>query len=177
MQFVDADKFSNFCKRCITLFDYELIALSFSVVALVISIFVLALLYCKFRNTAVITKRTKWILIKVSALFLTIDAAFIGDAIVAASVKDYTYTLSIVQSIFFTIVKLTFVLALIVLMYSNTKCLLCTATDRTPLLIPSEKQHTNPASVWDHANDPSYTQSYHPRDMSDCETDTRMSLQ
>ena len=126
-QFVtDAEKSSNFCRRCITLYNYEVIALSFSVVALFTTILILGILYYKFRDTVVITKRTKWILLKVSALFLTIDAAFIGDAIVAASLNDFTYTLSITRSIFFTVVKLAFVLALIVLMYyPNTKCRLC----------------------------------------------------
>lgn len=176
-QFVNRDKFFNFCKRCITLYDYEVFALSFSVAALFGTIITLGVLYYKFRHTVTITKRTKWLLLKVCVLFFAIDGAFIGDAIVAASIKNYTIQLSISQSIFFTVVKLVFVLALILLMYNpSTDCRWCcnhtlrTARARTPLIPQSEKHFTNPDSVWDHANVPSYTQTYHPPEMSDCVT-------
>ena len=175
-QFVDSDIYSTFCQRCITLFNYEVIALAFSVAVLFVTIFILGVFCYKFRKTDSVTKRIKWAMIKVLVLFLTIYAAFIGDAIVAASIKDHTYALSLVQSIFFTVVKLIFILALMVLVYcpSTAWCSrLCKSVteDRSPLLLQSEKQQTRPDSVWDHANVPSYTQSIRPREMSDCETD------
>ena len=153
-----------------------MIALAFSVAVLFVTIFVLGVFCYKFRKTDSVTKRIKWAMIKVLVLFLTIYAAFIGDAIVAASIKDHTYALSLAESIFFTVVKLIFILALMVLVYcpSTVWCsrLFKSVTeDRSPLLLQSEKQQTHPDSVWDHANVPSYTQSIRPRKMSDCETD------
>ena len=44
---------------------------------------------------------------------------------------------------------------------------------REPLLLVSntERQQTNPDSVWDHRNVPSYTATNYPNEMSDCRTD------
>ena len=181
LQLIDSEQYSNFCRKCVTLFYYEAIALSGSVLTLFITFLTLALVYHRFRDAVVLTNRTRQVMLKVFILFLATDAAFIGDAIVSASIKKYTFEMKVAQSIFFTAVKLMFVPALIVVMYSpntglRSMCSCCSlaGSERAPLLQPhqSEKQHTNPDSVWDHANVPSYTPSYHPLEMSDCKTDS-----
>ena len=177
LQLLDSKNSTAFCKKCVTLYYYEAYALSLSVLALFVILLTLALVYCKFRSAIVLTKKTRLVILKVFFLFLATNAAFIGDSIISASINNYTYEMAIAQSIFFTLVKLIFVPALIVLMYSpNTSCTRSCCycqqqvkREREPLLPKqSEEVPTNPESVWDHANVPSYT-SYHPLEMSDCQ--------
>ena len=175
LQFIDSEKSEQFCKKCVIHFYYEPYALSVSVVAMTVTIVVLGLLYCKFRSAIVLTRKTRQVMVKIFFLFLVANAGFIGDSIVSASIKKYKFELSIAQSIYFTAVKLVFVPAMLVLIYSpntscTSKCCCPTVKKETAPLLPqqSEESHTNPQSVWDHANDPSYTPSYHPLEMSDC---------
>ena len=181
LQFIDSEMTKQFCKKCVIHFYYEAYAHSVSIVAMTVTIVVFGLLYCKFHSAIVLTRKTRQVMVKVFFLFLATDAAFIGDSIVSASITNYKFELSIAQSILFTAVKLVFVPAMLVLMYSpNTSCTskcCCTAVkNETAPLLPqqSEESHTNPhpQSVWDHANDPSYTPSYHPLEMSDCREDS-----
>ena len=175
LQLLDSKNSTAFCKKCATLYYYEVYALSLSVLALFVTLLTLALVYCKFRSAIVLTKKTRLVILKVLFLFLATNAAFIGDSIISASIKKYE--LEIALSIFFPFLNLIFVLpALIVLMYSpNTSCtrICCycqqqVKRERDPLLPKqSEEAPTNPESVWDHANVPSYT-TYHPLEMSDC---------
>ena len=53
------------------------------------------------------------------------------------------------------------------------KCCFRRSPDRAPLLPvnDTEGQQTNPISVWDHRNVPSYTVTNLPYDMSDCRSD------
>ena len=179
LQFIDSEKSEQFCKKCVTLFFYEAYALSVSVVAMTVTIVVLGLLYCKFRSAIVLTRKTRQVMVKIFFLFLVANAGFIGDLFVSASFTKYKFELSIAQSIFFTAVNVVSVPAMLVLIYSpNTSCTskcCCPARKKeTAPLLPqqSEESHTNPQSVWDHANDPSYTPSYHPLEMSDCREDS-----
>ena len=179
LQFIDSEKSEQFCKKCVTLFFYEAYALSVSVVAMTVTIVVLGLLYCKFRSAIVLTRKTRHVMVKFFFLFLVANAGFIGDLFVSASFTKYKFELSIAQSIFFTAVNVVSVPAMLVLIYSpNTSCTskcCCPARKKeTAPLLPqqSEESHTNPQSVWDHANDPSYTPSYHPLEMSDCREDS-----
>ena len=179
LQLIDPKQHLNFCRKCVTLFYYEAIALSFSVIALFVTILTLVLVYYRFRGAVVLTKKTRQVMLKVFLLFLATDAAFIGDSVVTVPFKEYTFQISIAQSIFFTIVKLVFVPALIILIYSpntgcRTMCCCPLASRETTPLLPqhSYRAHTNPDSEWDHDNDPSYTPSYHPAEMSDCKPDT-----
>ena len=180
LQLIDPKQQLNFCRKCVTLFYYGAIALSFSVIPLFVTILTLMLVYYRFRGAVVLTKKTRQVMLKVFLLFLATDAAFIGESVVTVSfMKEFTYQMSIVQSIFFTTMKLVFVSIVIVLVYSpNTGCrtMCCcplASDDTTPLLLQqSHRAYTNPDSEWDHDNDPSYTPSYHPAEMSDCKSDT-----
>ena len=93
--------------------------------------------------------------------------------------KDYTTVIVNELAIF---VELVIVLVVVVVVYlpdihchSFCKCFKG-APDQRPLLVNSGTQYTNPASVWDHANDPSYTVYSPPPEMSDCVTDTTCTL-
>ena len=176
LQFIDSEKSEQFCKKCVTLFYYAPYALSVSVVAMTVTIVVLGLLYCKFRSAIVLTRKTRQVMVKVFFLFLVANAGFIGDL---ASFTKYKFESSIALFIFLTAVNVVSVPAMLVLIYSpNTSCTskcCCPAMKKeTAPLLPqqSEESHTNPQSVWDHANDPSYTPSYHPLEMSDCKEDS-----
>ena len=177
LQLIDPKQKLNFCRKCVTLFYYGAIALSFSAIALFVTILTLMLVYCRFRGAVVLTKKTRQVMLKVFLLFLAIDAAFIGD-LTLSFIKEFTFQMSIVLSIF-TTMNLVFVPILIVLVYSpNTRyrtmcCCPLASRETMPLLLQqSHRAHTNPDSEWDHDNDPSYTPSYHPAEMSDCKSDT-----
>ena len=169
-------KYSAFCEKCVSVFytfDTSALFLCLSVVTLCIAILMLALTYCKYRSVIVLTRNTKLVMFKVFFLLLITYGAFIGDVIFAVSVEN-TFVMRITQSIFFFATKLMYLPVLIVLMYfpnticiRNCFCQQCARREREPLIQQSEEAPTNPDSVWDHTNAPSYT-SYHPQEMSDC---------
>lgn len=178
LQLIDHTQYHNFCNKCITLYYYEAIALSLSVIALFVTIITLCVVYRKFREAVILTNKTKKVISKIFILFLATNAAFIGNAIVTAIIKQFEFEKSIAQALFFTAVKLVFIPAVVVVLYSpNIRfksgcCVSSTSNvEKVNLLVKrSENQDTNPISVWDHSKDPSYTRSYHPHEMSDCKT-------
>ena len=77
------------------------------------------------------------------------------------------------------LVESAILLALVIVVYQpDIHCHKCfkEAPDQRPLLVNSGTQHTNPASLWDHANDPSHTVYNPPPEMSDCVTDATCTL-
>ena len=126
----------------------------------------------KYSKTHGITRRTKWLLIEFSVMFVLLLAKFVVDFSLY-QINEY-YTLVIVHELD-TFLDLVIVLVLTILVYLPDihYCKrLKGAPDQRLLLVNSGTQHTNPASVWDHANVPSYTVYNPPPEMTDCVTDT-----
>ena len=175
----DTGKYSAFCEKCVSLFYTFgmsiLYMLCLSVLALCITILILARTYCKYRSVIVLTRNTKLVMFKVFFFLLITYATFIGDAILAVSVEN-TFAMRMTQFTYFIAMALIFLTVLIILLYfpnmiciRNCICQQHSKREREPLLQRSEEVPTNPKSVWDHANVPSYT-SYHPLEMSDCKS-------
>ena len=152
------------------------IILATVITSLFVIIILLVYLCGKYSKTHGITKRTKWLLIEFSVMFVLLLAKFVVDFSLY-QINEY-YTLVIVHELD-TFLDLVIVLVLTILVYLPDihYCKrLKGAPDQRPLLVNSGTQHTNPASVWDHANVPSYTVYNPPPEMTDCVTDTTHKL-
>ena len=158
-----------------TVFYYTFLALS--LVLLIIAIFILGYFCIKFRRNKTVTRTTKWPLFKLSILILLVTTELAEIAIV--NLKYLNLTTLIIEEVFFSnsLFELAALLTLLALVHlPSIQCReLCKcfkrACDQTPLLPNSGLQHTNPESVWDHANVPSVTVTHLPLEMSDCVTD------
>ena len=147
------------------------------IILLIITILFLVYFCIKFRRNKTVTRRTKWPLFKLSILILLLITEL---AIIALfNLKYLNGTTLIIEEVFFSnsLVELAALLTLLALVHlpSIQCCEWCKcfkrACDQTPLLLNSGLQHTNPESVWDHANVPSITVTHLSLEMSDCETD------
>ena len=155
-----------------SVFYYTFLALP--LVLLIITIFILGYFCIKFRRNKTVTRRTKWPLFKLSILILLLTTEL---AVIAAF--NSKYLTPIAAKVFFSnsVFELPILLTLLAFIHlpSIQCCEWCKcfkrACDQTPLLPNSGLQHTNPESVWDHANVPSVTVTNLPLEMSDCETD------
>ena len=151
--------------------------LALPLILLIITIFLLAYFCLKFRRNKTVTRRTKWPLFKLSILILLVTTELAEIAIV--NLKYLNLTTLIIEEVFFSnsLFELAALLTLLALVHLPSiqcrewcKCFK-RACDQTPLLPNSGLQHTNPESVWDHANVPSVTVTHLPLEMSDCATD------
>ena len=123
-----------------------------------------------------ITRRAKWLLLQFSVLLALLLTESILEALF--TLIHNAYTIIVLDELVF-IVKLVISLALVAVVYlPDIHChKYCKeAPDQRSLLINSDTQPTNPSSVWDHANDPSYTVYKPPPEMSDCVTDATRTL-
>ena len=150
--------------------------LALPLVLLIITIFLLGYFCIKFRRNKTVTRRTKWPLFKLSMLILLLITELARNAI---NLKYQNLTTLIIGEVFFSnsLFELAALLTLLALVHLPSiqcrewcKCFK-RACNQTPLLPNSGLQHTNPESVWDHANVPSITVTHLPLEMSDCETD------
>ena len=149
------------------------------ILGLFVIIFLLLYFHRKYSTTRGITRRAKWLLLEFSVLL----ALLLTELVLLLSIywtRKY-YTALIVNELSIVVVLVT-LLAVVVVVYlpdihhhKYCKCFKA-APDQRPLLVNSGTQHTNPASVWDHANDPSYTVYSPPPEMTDCVTDTTCTL-
>ena len=156
-------------------FYYTFLALPLAL--LITIIFFLAYFCIKFRRNKIVTRRTKWPLFKLSILILLLTTEL---AVIAAfNLKYLKLTTLIAAEVFFSnsVFELPILLTLLAFIHLPSiqyrewcKCFK-RACDQAPLLPNSGLQHTNPESVWDHANVPSVTVTHLPLEMSDCETD------
>ena len=144
-------------------------------ILLIIAILFLGYVCIKFRRNQTVTRRTKWPLFKLSILILLLTTEL---AIIAPfNLKYLNLTTLIIGEVFFSLIRMASLLLVLALVYlpSIQCCERCKcfkrACDQTPLLPNSGLQHTNPESVWDHANVPSITVTHLPLEMSDCATD------
>ena len=175
------DNFLTMCRdhKCIEgkdqlgfiIFSYA--SLVIPLIILIIAILFLGYICIKFRRNKTVTRRTKWPLFKLSILSLLLTTEL------AMNVFVYYLNLTtlIIEEVFFSLIRLAVLLMLLALVYLPSiqrrewcKCFK-RACDQAPLLPNSGLQHTNPESVWDHANVPSVTVTNLPPEMSDCETD------
>ena len=147
------------------------------IILLIIAILFLVYFCIKFRRNKTVTRRTKWPLFKLSILILLLITEL--AIIPLFNLKYQNMTTLIIEDVFFSnsLVELAALLTLLALVHlpSIQCCERCKcfkrACDQTPLLLNSGLQHTNPESVWNHANVPSITVTHLPLEMSDCETD------
>ena len=155
------------------------VILALLILGLFVIIFLLLYFHKKYSTTHGITRRAKWLLLEFSVLLALLLTELVLWLLIHSVHKDYTAVIVVVLVIF---VELDTVLAVVVVIYlpdtpyhKYCKCFKA-APDQRPLLVNSGTQHTNPASVWDHATDPSYTVYIPPPEMSDCVTDTTCTL-
>ena len=149
------------------------------IIILIITIFPLSYFCIKFRRNQTVRRRTKWPLFKLCILMLLLTTL---PAIRTVNLKYQK--LNNIAVVLFSLFQLAALLTLLALVYlpsiqcrERCKCFK-RACDQAPLLLNSGLQHTNPESVWDHANVPSVTVTNLPLEMSDCETDaTHLELQ
>ena len=143
------------------------------IILLIIALLFLGYFCIKFRRNKTVTRRTKWPLFKLSILIFLLTTF---PAIRNVNLK-YQKLNNLIAPVFFSLIEPAALLTLLALVYlpsiqcrERCKCFK-RACDQTPLLPNSGLQHTNPESVWDHANVPSVTVTHLPLEMSDCETD------
>ena len=131
-------------------------------------IFTFAFLIRFFKNYNINKNPLKYMIIKV--LFLLNCIAFIITSVIAT---EYTFSFLFIQMILYFILSVSVVSLNHPLDIWYCKCCCRRSPDRAPLLPvnDTEGQQTNPISVWDHRNVPSYTVTNVPYDMSDCRTD------
>ena len=173
------------CSLQIKLSAHSVIDVIFYVilVLLILGLFVIVSLllyfYSKFWTTHGVTRRARWLLLE----FTVLPALLLTEFALVALLSwiDDSYTVIVFAELAF-FMKLVILLVLLTLVYlpdihyhSICKCFKG-APDQRPLLVNSGTQHTNPASVWDHANVPSYTVYSPPPEMSVCVTDTNDTL-
>ena len=157
----------------LNVFSYASLVLS--LILLIIAILFLGYICIKFRRNKTVTRRTKWPLFKLSILILLLTTELAMNAI-NINYQNLT-TLNIIGEVFFSLIGLAGLLLVLALIHLPSiqyrewcKCFK-RACDQARLLPNSGLQHTNPESVWDHANVPSVTVTNLPLEMSDCETD------
>ena len=145
------------------------------IIIVIITIFPLGYFCIKFRRNQTVKRRTKWPLFKLCILILLLITELAMNVIV--NLKYQNFTTYIIGEVFFSLIEMAVLLTLLPLVHLPSiqyrewcKCFK-RACDQAPLLPNSGLQHTNPESVWDHANVPSVTVTHLPLEMSDCETD------
>ena len=150
------------------------IILSCSVVVLCLTSAVLGFFFLKFIHSQSnrITRRIINVIVKLGFLLFGTLSLIVCDFI--------TFTVYEVLSqstpftVLFAIVNIIFLTSLMILNYPSLDiwcfCLKNQSSGSTHnhSLFDTEGQETNPKSVWDHKNVPSYTTPYYPPEMSDC---------
>ena len=149
--------------------------LAIPLIILILTIFLLGYFCIKFRRNKTVRSRTKGPLFKLCTLILPLITEL--AVIATVNLKYLNLTRLIIGEVFFSLIGLAALLTLLALLHlpSIQSCERCKcfkrACDQAPLLPNSGLQHTNPESVWDHANVPSVTVTNLPLEMSDCVTD------
>lgn len=150
------------------------IILSCSVVVLCLTSAVLGFFLLKFihSQSTRITQRIRNVMLKLGFLLFGTLSLIVCDFI------TFTVYEVISQStpftVVFAIVNVLFLMSLMILNYPSLEiwcfCLNNQSSSSTSnhLIFDTEEQQTNPKSVWDHKNEPSYTTPYYPPEMSDC---------
>ena len=140
----------------------------FALIGIVINIILLGYFYIKFCRAPSITRRSRWFLLRLSTMFLSLVSLVVFN-ILLYFVQTYYIRLIVEAYVIATTMSLVSMLTLLALVYlPNIQC--CNSCmrspDQAPLLPNSNANTTNPPSVWDH-NVPSYTFYSPPPEMSD----------
>ena len=140
------------------------IFLLFILIGLFINIILLGYFHIKFCRAPGITRRSKWLLLRLSALFVSL-VSVVSNFLFYTFYTRFVLEVSLITTILILVVMLT-LLALVYL--PNIQCCksCMRSPDQAPLLPNSSADNTNPPSVWDH-NVPSYTVYSPPPEMSD----------
>ena len=143
---------------------FEIIFVCFSIIILIISFTILVYTFIKFPN---VNKRIKYVILKLVFVIVISISYMISITIHKAFLLHIVFNFLLTVSI----VSLNFPLHI----WCYVCCLRKSQESRVPLLPinDTERQQTNPTSVWDHRNVPSYTETNIPFDMSDCRSDYR----
>ena len=159
-----------YCSSSCVCTDYNLIILfigatSFSNIILFLSFTILVFTYIKFFRNPNINKSIKFVILKLA--FVIVICMLFTISIVFVKNKSVVRLLHIIFNIFFTlsVVSLNFPLHVIWCLRN---------TPRHASLLPindTDRQQTNPLSVWDHRNVPSSTETNLPFEMSDGRSD------
>ena len=139
-----------------------------------LSLIILGLLLIKFLRNHSVNRGIKTMIFKF-AFLIVIDLLFTAYYPIGSFVlPPYTFVYG------FRVFYLVLSLLVVTLNYPlDTWC--CKRCRKSPLREPllrinnTEGQQTNPDSVWDHRNVPSYTATNYPNEMSDCRTDYELS--
>ena len=127
----------------------------------------------RFLQNQNIVSSIKYMIIKLVFILIMYISFSIG-AIIAFSLEINVLGLAIYANV---VVMLYLILSILVVSVNHLiwccKCCFRRSPDHAPLLPvnDTEGQQTNPISVWDHRNVPSYTVTNLPYDMSDCRSD------
>ena len=170
----------NICKSCedekyftsIIAVNYFLLA--FTLIGLFVNIILLGYFYIKFCRAPAITKRSKWLLLRLSAVFVSLVSVVVCYTLLYF-IQTYYVKIIVKVGEITSIVTLVAMLTLLAFVYlPNIQCCksCCErAPDQTPLLPNSIAGNTNPPSVWNH-DVPSYTVYNPPPEMSDYVTNS-----
>ena len=141
----------------------------------VILIFSFAFLMKFFKNHNINKKPIKHMIIKLILLFICFT--FIITSIILA----FSFlSLSLTIVLFFVLIVLFFILSISVVLLNHPLdiwcCIYCfrkspTCEPSLPINATERQLQTNPVSVWNHSNVPSYTVTNLPIEMSDCRSD------
>ena len=141
------------------------IFLLFILIGLFINIILLGYFHIKFCRAPGITRRSKWLLLRLFALFVSLVSVVVSNFLFYTLYTRFVVEVSVIATIFILVVMLT-LLALVYLPHIQC-CKSCMRSpDQAPLLPNSSADNTNPPSVW-HRNVPSYTFYSPPPEMSD----------
>ena len=149
------------------------------ILGLFVIVFLLLYFHRKYSTTRGITRRAKWLLLEFSVLLVLLLTELV---LLLSFYLIHKHCTTVIVGKLSIVVVLVTLLAVVVVVYlpdihchKYCKCFKG-APDQRPLLVNSGTQYTNPASVWNHAKDPSYTVYCPPPEMSDCVTDTTCTL-
>ena len=141
------------------------IFLLFILTGLFINIILLGYFHIKFCRAPGITRRSKWLLLRLFTLFVSLVSVVVSNSLFYTFFTRFVVEAAVIATIL-SIVPMLTLLALIYL--PNIQC--CKSCKRSPhqtrLLPISGTDNTNPPSVWDH-NVPSYTFYNLTQEMSD----------
>ena len=170
----------NICKSCegekyfTSTVAVKYFLLAFTLIGLFINIILLGYFYIKFCRAPAITKRSKWLLLRLSAVFLSLVSVVVCYTLLYY-IEIYYVRLIVEACVICSIITLVAMLTLLAFVYlPNIQCCKSCcgrAPDPTPLLPNSSAEDTNPPSVWNH-NVPSYTVYNPPPEMSDYMTNS-----
>ena len=170
------DYYSFFKTGCgsIPTYNYFILCLTLgcSILILVLTSAILGYLSIKFLKTStVITRKIRVFVLKLFFLVFSTLSLLVCDFVNFTLYE--VLSLSTPFTVVFSAVNIAFLISLVILNYPLHTWFFKDSPSSTlpPLPTGTEREKTNPVSVWDHRNVPSTTVANWPHEMSDCDTD------